>query len=123
MAGWAALVAGVGMVARWSGAAGTRLWRECPARLEVQTFLFSVWLGFLLLGHSFFRHFSESPRDGFSETTRVAACRGMQRGTEHAQMQNSGRAADGLLSQSSRDGGGCEIQETQQRSQALFQET
>lgn len=84
MAGRAALVAGVGMVARWSGAAGTRLWWECPARLEVQTFLFSVWLGFLLLGHSFVRHFSESPRDGFSETTRVAACRGMQRGTDRA---------------------------------------
>lgn len=73
---------------------------EWPAGQQVRMFLFSVWLSFLLLGHSFFRHFSESPRDGFLETTRVAGVDG-ERDRERVQTQNTGRGEEGL-SQSSR---------------------
>lgn len=96
MAGWPQLTAGEGMVAGWSRAEVARLWWERPTSRKSGCFLL------LFGGHLFFRHFSESPRDVFLETTQVAACREMwngERDREQAQMQNSGRGEVGLLGQ------------------------
>lgn len=67
--------------------------QECPACQEFRFFFFSAWLGAFLLVHSFCRHFSEQPRDGFLDSTLVAAHGSMEPVVSIAKLGYRGRRA------------------------------